>query len=89
MSILNVQEVNSLFTTKLKLELSWSDNRLKFLNLKDDENLNILTDKHKLDIWIPKLVFTNTKNNVKAFFNDDSSYGYIKRGNKHLSISNH
>ena len=41
-SILDLDEVNSLMKLQLKMDISWIDPRLEFVNLKEDANMNLL-----------------------------------------------
>ena len=46
--------------------MSWMDSRVNIYNLKDDTNLNTLPAIEKSSIWVPKLTFNNTKNNMQT-----------------------
>ena len=54
------------------------DNRITYMNLKDDANLNTLTPLEKQLIWMPTLVFTNTKYREEADFRNASTFATIK-----------
>ena len=62
----------------MKLTISWMDNRITYMNLKDDANLNTLTPLEKQSIWMPTLVFTNTKYREEAHFRNESTFATIK-----------
>ena len=81
LSILNVDPVDSIFTTKFKLRLTWTDSRLTYINMKENEKNNILTSQHKHSIWIPKLLFANTKENSMPDYGDETSFGHVKISN--------
>ena len=51
----------------LKLNITWKDRRLDFLNLRDDIYQNILPDDEKEKVWIPKIGmnFSVIKDNLK------------------------
>ena len=38
--------------------------RLTFYNLKADTGLNVLSPGEKQEIWVPRLLFSNTENNL-------------------------
>ena len=79
--ILNIHaldEVSSLMTLQLRMTLRWVDSRLEFLDLKHEENLNKLTPEEMAEIWMPVLVFTNTKNRQVADFTNTSTFVTIK-----------
>ena len=85
--ILKIDEVNNVFTTQFKLDITWKDSRLKFWNLKIDQKMNILTEKEKWEIWIPKLVFHNTVGKHGTFDDEKLSLSIIKHGSfKHSGI---
>lgn len=46
------------------LEISWNDNRLYFINLKDSSNLNGLTQDNFQKLWLPFIGFMNTVGNA-------------------------
>ena len=39
----------------LKLNMTWKDRRLEYLNLRDDIYQNILPDDEKENVWIPTI----------------------------------
>ena len=47
------------FTSDYFLNLRWYDPRLEFQDLNNLTALNILSSKHKSQIWTPQLTFTN------------------------------
>ena len=63
---------------QMKLTISWIDNRINYMNLKDDDNLNTLSPQEKNMIWMPTLVFTNTKYREEANFKNESTFATIK-----------
>ena len=61
--------------------MTWYDSRVDMYNLKDDVNMNTLPENERKAIWVPKLTFNNTKNNMQTV-NDDKVIGStIKKGN--------
>ena len=81
-SILKIDEVGQKFVTQFTLFLTWYDFRLNFYNMKTNINMNTLTTRERGDIWVPKLVFSNTesKENTK---NDDKSFTVAKRSSSY------
>ena len=80
MEILNILEINevlSSMTLQLKLQVDWRDPRLTFLNLKTENNLNTLSSSELNEIWVPSLVFTNTKKRMNANFRNETTFGTI------------
>ena len=39
----------------LKLNITWRDRRVDFLNLRDDIYQNILPDDEKMEMWVPEI----------------------------------
>ena len=54
-SILGIKEVENEMSLQLRLNLAWTDARLTMYDLKDDEDLNTLTQEFKEVIWIPQV----------------------------------
>ena len=65
-AILNIQEVEQLTNLQFQLSLKWFDARLQYYNLKVDENMNSLVYKEKQKLWVPSIVFQNTKSQVTS-----------------------
>ena len=63
---------------QLKLTLTWTNILLKYADLKSDENENMLTPEKINEIWMPSLMFTNTKNRQQANFRNESAYVTVK-----------
>lgn len=61
--ILGINEVDQSFEVKFRLLLSWYDSRLIFHNLKKNRMSNKPTYEETEKLWIPNLIFDNTKNN--------------------------
>ena len=77
-NILELDEVTSKMTLQLKLTVEWIDSRLEYADLKSDQNMNRLTPQETEDIWIPTLVFTNTKMRQEADFQNKSTFASIR-----------
>ena len=77
-NILELDEVTSKMTLQLKLTVEWIDSRLEYADLKSDPNLNRLTLQETQDIWMPTLVFTNTKMRQEADFKNKSTFASIR-----------
>ena len=79
-SILSIRELDGIWKTKVIVEISWFDKRLKMQNLKKNSNLNILSEKEIKSIWIPEIIFTNTEEENRIIF-DEKALVSIERGN--------
>ena len=77
-SILDLDEVNSIMKLQLKMDLSWIDARLEFVNLKNDPNLNLLNLEQKRSLWLPEIIFNNNQDKQEANFEDKVSLGKIQ-----------
>ena len=86
-SILDIDEINSIFHVQFFLHLTWFDSRLKLYNLKTDLGLNTLSPAEKREIWKPVLVFENTELKQSTVVDDDSSLTVKKSGDFSLSES--
>ena len=75
-SVLDINEVGSLIQVQLQVTLSWIDSRVDFVNLKS-ENGNVLPDSQKTMLWMPSLLFLNTKERITSFFGDNNSSAVI------------
>ena len=77
-SILDLDEVNSLMKLQLKMDISWIDPRLEFVNLKEDANMNLLNLEQKRNLWLPEMIFDNNQDKQEANFEDNVSLGKIQ-----------
>ena len=64
-------------TRKLEYWRNLIDTRLEYVDLKSDQNLNGLTPQESEEIWMPTLVFTNTKTRQEADFKNKSTFASI------------
>ena len=77
MVVQDIQEVAQYLEVKFKINLQWRDARIKFYNLKQNENMNSLTLDEQQTIWIPTIVFWNTKNQLRTI-NDKTTFASVK-----------
>ena len=80
-NILDLDESKSKMTLKLIVMLEWVDPRVKFLHLKNDENRNILTPKEMNQLWMPSVIFVNTKYSLQLDFHEGFGIVAIQNGN--------
>ena len=81
MEILEISEKDSKFQSKLNIRMTWFDSRVDIYNLKDDADLNTLPANERTSIWVPKLTFNNTKNNMQTVNDEKSIASSTKIGN--------
>ena len=61
-NFLSVDTLQMTLISSYILQITWYDSRLKFVNLKDQSSLNVLSKSKLADIWIPSVSFVNTEN---------------------------
>ena len=52
-TIIEMEEISGSWRPKVLFRMLWNDDRLEYQNLKDDDNLNILTEEERDEIWLP------------------------------------
>ena len=77
-SILNIEEVAQVLSLKFDLEEVWLDSRLQFYNLKEDIEMNTLSFTEKSSIWVPTIIFANTRNDLTSK-NDEKAFAKVMR----------
>ena len=80
-NILDLDESHSKMTLKMIVTVEWVEPRIKFLHLKSDENRNILTVKEMSQLWMPAIIFTNTKHSLELDFNKGSGFATVAANN--------
>ena len=65
----------------MRLNLTWRDRRLDYLNLRDDIYQNIIPDDEYKQIWIPEIGFDNAQ--TGALLKDDFSALMIQKDSEH------
>ena len=78
-SILEFDPMSSLMKVGIVVRAEWTEQRLKFYNLKKDQHFNEIYEFEKPQLWMPTLIFTNTKSNMKVSFKDEDSHGSIRK----------
>ena len=80
-AIQNIKEIDMTFSTKFTLSLEWYDERIRFSNLKNEDLTNLVGYQNMEKIWIPPLIFNNTKKNIMVVPQPTASLFINKRGN--------
>ena len=81
--VLTIDEIGGTFEVQQLVVLTWKDARIKYLNLKDEDdnknhgNQNSLLMQEKDIIWTPTLTFLNTANLVRLSWDVGNKYTYI------------
>ena len=61
--------------------MTWVDSRVDIYNLKKFATLNTLPESERNKIWVPKLTFNNTKNNMETVNDAKTIASVTKIGN--------
>ena len=81
LNILELKELDGFWQPKVIFQMEWNDNRLTMQNLKDDIQLNILTNEERNEIWIPIVIFDNNNENERFILDDKASLVVRKEEN--------
>ena len=84
---MKISEVDFEFEMKFVMTMEWFDHRFSFHNLKNLSGQNVLTEQESQAIWIPYVVFTNTKNNEATEYHKNAQITVSRRWNFSLSES--
>ena len=76
-SISNIDELEMIFTAKLKITLQWRDKRITYKNLKP--NGTFLSKSWLNKIWIPPLTFATNTNAYFKITDSDSVIGKVSK----------
>ncbi len=76
-SVLDVNAVGSTIQVQLQINLTWSEQRLQFTNIAEDEEINFLPEELMNALWMPTVFFENTKNKLTASFGGGNATGTI------------
>ena len=76
-SIHDLDEVKSLIKLEIKLRVKWQDSRLTYVKIHPKLE-NLISQSQKEGLWLPSLVFENTKHVTEVSFDDEKSRGMIE-----------
>ena len=65
MEIASIKEREGKFKAKMNLTYSWFDGRLKWRDLQDKTDINILSKEEANRVWLPKIIFSNSDNSLE------------------------
>ena len=80
-NILGIQEVQNMISLKFDLRAAWFDSRLNFYNLKTNPQMNTLISAESQIIWVPTILFFNTKNNLNSKNDEKSNIKIFRKKN--------
>ena len=69
------------------MALKWRDERLRFINLQADSNMNSIRPAEIDQIWLPEFYFDNTREKVKNIIDDSAVLRVLRNGSGVLSSS--
>ena len=78
--ILDIAEVKHEIELKFHILMEWFDPRLKFHNLKESLSSNVPTEAEIAALWLPSVIFSNTKNNEATFLTADTVIAVKREG---------
>ena len=87
----SINEAKNVIEVKLSTTISWNESRAIYHNLKDDQSKNALRDYEKRKLWVPKLIFQNSKRKLdtrKSRFHSEFSVsrkGALRRGKSDIA----
>ena len=55
-----IQEVDHAIALQFQINMRWTENRVKYQNLKSKTTLNALTKNDIRKLWLPRIVYDNT-----------------------------
>ena len=76
----DVKEVEHKFFAKFKLVLEWFERRIIWHNLKEEETLNHLSEDHFEKLFVPILLFKNTKTLERTKVDNESELFGRRKG---------
>ena len=85
-SISHFDEMDMTFKARFSLQLKWYDWRVTFYNLKaSKDNFNFIGKFYLVDLWLPRLTFSNCVDEASLQFDDLSSVISQRKGEATLN----
>ena len=79
--VLRIIEVDQEFELKLSLIMEWYDSRITYHNLKETRSANVPTTEEVLKLWLPFVIFDNTKQNEATILDGNTKITFTREGN--------
>ena len=79
--VLQISESDQEYDLKFTLILEWYDNRLNYYNLKYNQFSNAVSNEDISRLWIPSIIFRNTRENDIVKADDDVVVTVAREGN--------
>ena len=80
-NILDILVVQSMICLKFELISTWFDQGLQYHNLKNNSKMNALINDEKNMIWVPRILFFNTRDHLTSKNDDQTFITVSKREN--------
>ncbi len=81
--VTKIQEMEMSMRVKFSVNLSWLDQRLSFINLKNETGLNAILGQEIESIWFPSLTFNNALEDRKILSDEWSKLNINRQGSGH------
>ena len=79
--VLRIIEVDQEFELKLSLSMEWYDSRIIYHNLKETRSANVPTTEEVRKLWLPFVIFDNTKQNEATVLDGNTKITFTREGN--------
>ena len=79
--VLRIVEVEQEFELKLSLIMEWYDSRITYHNLKESRSANVPTTEEVQKLWLPFVIFDNTKQNEATILDRNTKITFTREGN--------
>ena len=58
--VVDVDETDHSIHLQFEISMKWKENRVRYLNLKSEASLNLLSEKDTRTLWLPLVIYQNT-----------------------------
>lgn len=72
---IDISDIRQRVSLDFLAQITWTDSRLKYLNLRDSQELNRIPEQDKNKLWMPKLKFPNLLNSDLYLIEEDLLVG--------------
>ena len=79
-NVAGIDEIGASVEFQFMLQMTWHEVRLNFLNLRESGRSNLETQEMEY-LWVPKLVFYNTKERLETVVDEKTSMYVERKGN--------
>ena len=80
-----ISEIESSVEFQFIMNMKWYEGRMNFLNLRAESGKNNLKNQEMKLLWIPKIVFYNTKKRLKTIVDGETSMEVERMGNSTIA----